>query len=823
MAKEPTDEELPLEGELEESADVALPDGGGAAAARWHAFEEDEDASAIDGPLPVLPLRGTTVFPSAVVPLLVSRLSSLKLVEDALAASRLIALCAQRDATVDEPGPDHLHTIGTAARILKMLKYPDGSVRILVQGIRRIEVAGYVETSPYLTATVREVADGGTEGMAVQALRSQVVHGFTRFVELATYLPEELQLVVVNVKQPGRVADLVASTLNVALEHKQRLIETLDVGDRLRQVDALLAREIELVELGQKIHGDVQSEIGRNQKEVFLREQLKAIRRELGEDEGRPGEIDLLRERIERAKLPDEARKAADEELDRLAVIPPESAEHSVIRTYLEWLADLPWSVKTEDNLDIEHARAILDEDHFGLEKIKDRILEFLAVRKLRANPRGPILCLVGPPGVGKTSLGRSIARALGRKFHRLSLGGVRDEAEIRGHRRTYVGSLPGRIVQGMKAAGSKNPLFMLDEIDKVGADFRGDPASALLEVLDPEQNKEFRDHYIDIPYDLSSVLFLTTANVLDPVPDPLQDRMEVLELAGYSEEEKVLIAQRFLVPRQTTENGLPDGFLTLTDDAVTRIARDYTREAGLRNLEREIGSICRKLARGIAEGRETPVRLDDGDVAAYLGPPHYFEELAERAQRPGVAVGLAWTPQGGDILFIEAARMDGKKQLTLTGQLGEVMKESAQAALTFLRSNASRYGIEPAFFESADIHVHVPAGAIPKDGPSAGVTMTAALASVLTGRALREGVAMSGEITLRGAVLPVGGIKEKVLAARRAGIRELYLPAQNRTDVEDIAPDLLAGIEFHYIHTVDELLDRALAAEVRDSTTRVA
>jgi ATP-dependent Lon protease len=781
--------------------------------AHWYGFEEDVEDVPVADSLPILPLRGVVVFPAAIVPLLISRDSSLSLVEQALVADRVIGLVAQKSPEQDAPAPEDLFRRGCAGRILKMLKYPDGSIRILVQGLRRIEVRTFTQTDPYLIAEVAHLEDGHEAGIEVQALKTQAVQGFSRFVELTPYLPNELQVVVINLKKPGKISDLIASNLNLPLDEKQVLLETLDVDKRLLQLNSILAREIELLELGQKIQGQVQTELTRNQKEFYLRQQLKAIQKELGEPDARQNEVEMLRRRIEEAGLGEEARKAAEAELDRLAIIPPESAEHTVVRTYVEWLADLPWSVSTQDNLDTVHARKILDEDHFDLEKIKDRILEFLAVRQLRNNPRGPILCLVGPPGVGKTSLGRSIARAMGRKFSRLSLGGMRDEAEIRGHRRTYVGAMPGRIIQGLKSAGSNNPVFMLDEIDKVGSDgIRGDPSSALLEVLDPEQNSTFRDHYLDVPFDLQKVLFLTTANILDPIPPALKDRMEVLELSGYSEEEKLEIANRHLIPKQIRENGLEPGFVTFTHDGVVAVIRDYTKEAGLRNLEREIGAICRKIARAVSEGRRDRVTVDAGVVATYLGPPRFVSEIADRAHRPGVAIGLAWTPHGGDILFIEAAFMKGTKALTLTGQLGNVMKESAQAALTYLRSNADVYGINAGVFNDADIHVHVPAGAIPKDGPSAGITMLVALASTFKGIAVRERVAMTGEITLRGAVLPVGGIKEKVLAARRAGVREIYLPERNRKDLEDIDPVLRDSLEFHFVDEVDDVLREVFA-----------
>lgn len=573
----------------------------------------------------------------------------------------------------------------------------------------------------------------------------------------------------------------------------------------------ILKREIELLELGHKIQAQVQSELTKNQKEFYLRQQMRAIQKELGESDPRAAEIEELRKKMEEANLPPDARKAAEQELERLKIIPPESAEHTVVRTYLEWLVNLPWSVSTEDNLDIVHARQVLDEDHYDLEKIKDRILEFLAVRKLKRDSKGPILCFVGPPGTGKTSLGRSIARALGRKFVRLSLGGVRDEAEIRGHRRTYIGALPGRIIQSIRNAGSNNPLLMLDEIDKLGADFRGDPASALLEVLDPEQNNAFVDHYLDVPFDLSRVMFVTTANLLDPIPPPLRDRMEVIELAGYTEEEKLVIARRHLIPKQMRENGLEEGQVSFTDEGIQHIIRFYTREAGLRNLEREIGSICRKVARAITEGKTEPVTVDAGKVREMLGPERFFSEVADRTQEPGVAVGLAWTPNGGDIIFIESTKMVGKKNLILTGQLGDVMKESAQAALSYIRAHASSLGIAPDFFENLDIHIHVPAGAVPKDGPSAGIALATSLASLLSGRLVRHDVAMTGEITLRGKVLPVGGIKEKVLGARRAGIKTVILPKRNEKDLEEVPESVRKEMNFIFVETIDEVLRYAL------------
>src|SRR5207249_3766242 len=738
---------------------------------RFYGFDEDISGVAVPSELSILPLRGVVIFPSAIVPLLISRGPSLRLVEEALGGDRMLGLFSQKNPEEEHPEPEGLYSRGTAGRILKMLKYPDGSVRILVQGLKRIEVIGYTQREPYFRAKVRELQDHHEPSKELEAVQVHMVNQFAKFVSMIPYLPDELQVVVMNIKDAGKASDLIASNLNISLEEKQDLLSTLEVQDRLEKLSAILNREIELLELGHKIQSQVQSELNKNQKEFYLRQQMKAIQKELGEGDGKTAEIEELRRRIEEANMPPEARKAADHELERLRLIPPESAEHTVVRTYLEWLVSLPWAVSTEDNLDIPHARQVLDEDHYDLEKIKDRILEYLAVRKLRHDPKGPILCFVGPPGVGKTSLGRSIARAMGRKFIRLSLGGIRDEAEIRGHRRTYIGSLPGRIIQSIRTASSNNPLFMLDEVDKLGMDFRGDPASALLEVLDPEQNFSFSDHYLDVPFDLSKVMFITTANYLEPVPPALRDRMEVIELAGYSEEEKLEIAKRHLIPKQIRENGLTDSLITFADEAVWTIARSYTHEAGVRNLEREIGRVCRKIARAVTEGQTEPVVVNMDKVAELLGPEKYFSEVAERTQDPGVAIGLAWTPNGGDILFIESTRMAGKKGLTLTGHLGEVMKESAQAALSYIRSRADRLGIPADFFENCDLHIHVPAGAIPKDGPSAGITMAVSLASLLTGRPVRSHVAMTGEITLRGKVMPIGGVKEKVLAARRAGV----------------------------------------------------
>ncbi|NQY91230.1 MAG: endopeptidase La [Deltaproteobacteria bacterium] len=800
---------------------------GAEGSAHWFGFEEEAEEVEIGTILPVLPLRGISVFPSAILPLLISRESSLALIEETLLGDRILSLHAQRVAETEELRAEDLYPRGCAARILKMLKYPDGSIRILVQGLRRVQLGETTQDQPYLKAKVELLDDLDDNDQETNATRARVIEAFSRLVELTPYLADELQVVAINVRSAGKVADLVAANVNLPLEEKQALLETLEVGVRLKRLLAILDREVELLELGQHIQGQVQSEMHRNQKEFYLRQQLKAIQKELGDADGKGSETAAIAERLDESAPPDDVRKIADNELERLAIIPPESAEHTVVRSYVEWLADIPWSKTTTDNLDTFHAAEVLDHDHFGLDKVKDRILEFLAVRQLRSDSRGPILCLVGPPGVGKTSLGRSVARAMGRNFQRISLGGVRDEAEIRGHRRTYVGSMPGRILQALKLAGSMNPVLMLDEVDKLGSDVRGDPSSALLEVLDPEQNSTFRDHYLDVPVDLSRVLFLTTANYLDPIPPALRDRMEVLELPGYSEEEKMQIGRRHLLPRQIEENGLADMGVEFEEEALLALVRDYTNEAGLRNLDREIGSVCRKIARTVSENRnggndsnddQSDFAVDRDAVARHLGPPRFMKEDAGQLQPPGVATGLAWTPNGGEILFVEVSRMAGKRGLLLTGQLGDVMKESAQAALSFLRANAPMLGLDPDFFEHTDLHLHVPSGAIPKDGPSAGVTILSAMASAMLDRALPSGLAMTGEITLRGAVLPVGGIKEKVLAARRVGITSLMVPERNRVDVLEIEPELRSELRFSYVGSLTEVLaltlpDRQLAS----------
>ncbi|HEY5726378.1 MAG TPA: endopeptidase La, partial [Methylomirabilota bacterium] len=767
--------------------------------------------------LSILPLRGTVLFPEAVLPLAAGREASVRLIEDAVRGDRVIGVFGQRDATVEDPQERDLHRVGTVATIHKVLKQPDGTVRLVVQGMSRIRIVEVLQHKPYLRARVEVLADVLAEkgDLETEALVRNVTTLFRQVVELSPFLPDELAGAVETVTEPGRVADVVSSALpSLSTELRQELLETESVKARLARLVSALTKEAEILALGSKIQSQVESEMGKGQREYYLREQLKAIQKELGDSDERGQEAGELRAKIEAAGMPEEAKREALRELDRLAKMPPAAAEYTVARTYLEWLVALPWAKETHDNLDLTQARAILDADHWGLPKVKDRILEYLAVKSMRPAGKDPILCFVGPPGVGKTSLGRSIARALGRKFHRISLGGMRDEAEIRGHRRTYIGALPGQIIQGLRRAETKNPVFMLDEIDKLGMDFRGDPASALLEVLDPEQNSAFRDHYVDVPFDLSKALFITTANMLDTVPAPLRDRMEIIELAGYTEEEKVHIAHQHLIPKQAADHGMALGdHLRWTDDAVRALARGYTREAGLRNLEREIAAITRKLAKRRGEGRTELVEVTPALVGELLGAPRFvLEEIEERTRVPGVAVGLAWTPTGGDILFIEATRMKGSKTLALTGQLGDVMKESAQTALSWVRSHAPELGIRSDFWEHSDIHVHIPAGAIPKDGPSAGVTMVTCLVSLLTRRAVRSNLAMTGEVTLSGRVLPVGGIKEKVLAARRAGVRTIILPSRNEKNLlEDVPDDARKGMTFHLVESIDQVIRLAL------------
>ncbi len=770
--------------------------------------------------LPILPIKGTIVFPLIIVPLVAVKERAIKLIDDALAGDKILGLVAQKDPQKEIPGKNDIYRIGTACTIAKMLRFPDGSLRLLVQGISRIAIDEFTQEEPYLKARITRIEEKWEKGVKVEALMRNIVSMFERLIELSPHLPEELEAIVINIDEPGRLADFIVANLNFEMKDKQRILETLNPVVRLQKLTSILMKEINILEIGAKIRSQVKDEIDEDQRKFYLREQLKAIQKELGEKDERTIEIDELKKKIKKAKMPVEVEKVAVKELERLGVIPVQAAEYHVIRTYLDWLVTLPWAKETTDNLDIKAVEKVLNEDHYDLEDVKERILEFLAVRKLKKDTKGPILCFIGPPGVGKTSLGKSIARALGRKFVRFSLGGVRDEAEIRGHRRTYVAALPGRIIQGIKQAGSNNPVFMLDEIDKVGADFRGDPSAALLEVLDPEQNNAFSDHYLEVPFNLSRVMFITTGNIIDTIPPALRDRMEIITLPGYIMQEKMQIAKHFLIPRQVKQNGLNSKKIRFTDKAVLEIINDYTREAGVRNLEREIGSICRKVARKVAEGKKTKTVIDKSDVDEFLGPAKFYAEIAERTGGVGIATGLAWTRAGGEILFVEATKMKGKKTLTLTGQMGEVMQESAEAALSYIRANASRYGIEEDFYDNYDVHIHIPEGAIPKDGPSAGVTMAVALSSLLTGKPVKPDVAMTGEITLRGKILPIGGVKEKVMAAKRAGIKKVMLPEKNRSNLEEISKKVKRGIKFVFIDTIDDAINAALQKRKRAEKT---
>jgi ATP-dependent Lon protease len=752
----------------------------------------------------------------------------MRLVNDVLSGERMVVLVAGRDPELDEPGPGDLYDVGVVGIVARMLKVPDGTIRILVQGTERVRIGDYVADDPYLVARIEPLPDVVEPSAELDALTHNVQRTFSEIIEQIPYLPEELQLAVANVEDPSALTHLIAGALRIPTSEKQELLEQVDVGRRLRRLSQILARELEVIQLGSKIQSEVQSEIEKGQREYYLREQLKAIQQELGEGDEQQAEINELRERIEKAALPEQAQKQAERELGRLERLPPAAAEYGVIRTYLEWIIDLPWSVTTEDNLDMAHAREVLDADHYDLDKVKDRILEYLAVRKLAQKPvtssgsragaagsvQGPILCFVGPPGVGKTSLGRSIAKALGREFERISVGGVRDEAEIRGHRRTYIGAMPGTIVRALRDAGSRNPVFMIDEIDKMGADFRGDPSSAMLEVLDPAQNDSFRDHYLDLSFDLSAVLFITTANTLDTVTPALQDRMEVISLAGYTLDEKVHIAKRYLVPRQIEQNGLTRGRISFTEAGLRAIAEEYTREAGVRNLEREIGTVCRKVAREVAEGKaRKKATISAKRARELLGRRRFFAEQRRRTRDPGVATGLAWTPVGGEVLFVEASAMPGDGKLTITGQLGDVMRESAQAALSWVRGHQTSLAPElpDDWFATHDLHVHVPAGAVPKDGPSAGVAMAVALASLVSSKPVQADVAMTGELTLTGQVLPIGGLKEKSLAAQRAGIKRIIAPERNEGDVAEIPEHEREGVEFVYVDSIEKALAAAL------------
>ena len=768
--------------------------------------------------LPVLPLRDTVAFPDTMLPLAIGQERSIQLVDDALAGNRMLVMVASTEPEVEQPEPDQLYRVGVVGVVARMIKVPDGTVRILVQCGQRVELGDFVATAPYLIARITEAPDELVQSEELEGLRRNVQSTFSRIIEDLPYLPEELQLAVANLDDPAELAHLIGGALRIKTEEKQRLLEERNVTRRLRLLSEILARELELVEIGSRIQTQVHSEMERGQREYFLRQQLRAIQEELGEVDEQQAEAEELRKQLEEANLPENARTVADRELSRFERLPPQSAEHGVIRSYLEWLATLPWSRSTTDNLDLKHARTVLDRDHYDIERVKDRILEFLAVRKLNPEARSSIVLFLGPPGVGKTSLGRSIAAAMERAFERISVGGVRDESEIRGHRRTYIGAMPGTIVRAVRDAGSNNPVLMIDEIDKMGADFRGDPASAMLEVLDPEQNSSFRDHYLDVPFDLSNVFFICTANQVDTIPPALLDRMEVIELSGYTHEEKREIARRYLVPRQMERNGLTRSRIEFLKTALDRIIEGYTREAGVRALEREIGSICRKVARQFAErARRTKRTIRPETVTELLGKPRFEQEVKRRTSEPGVATGLAWTPVGGDVLFVEAVAYPGDGKLQITGQVGDVMKESAAAALSYVRSLADG-DIPPEWFEAHDIHVHVPAGAIPKDGPSAGVTMATAIASRVTGRPVRADTAMTGEITLTGMVLPIGGLKEKALAAQRAGINRIVIPRRNERDIDDIPETLRKRMKFTLVDHVDQVLQTALQKSPRRS-----
>jgi ATP-dependent Lon protease len=764
--------------------------------------------------LPVLPLKETVVFPESMTPLAVGQERSVKLIDDVVSGERMLALFTVKNPDADPPGWDDLYEIGTIAVVHKMIKVPDGTLRILVQGVQRVRLLEPVQDEPYLVGELEDLPEVVPDSPEVEALTRNVQQQFAQIIGMTPYLPEELQLAAANIDDPTALTHLIASTLRLKTEERQELLETANVEERLRRIAQILSREVEMSELGSKIQSQVASEIDKGQREFFLRQQLKAIQEELGETDDHQAEINELREQIEQKNLPPEAEKAALRELNRLERLPPAAAEYGVIRTYLDWILTLPWSEFTEDDLDLEHARRILDEDHFDLEKVKERIVEHLAVSKLKNDLSGPILCFVGPPGVGKTSLGQSIARALGRKYARISVGGVRDESEIRGHRRTYIGAMPGTIVRAIRDAESSNPVFLIDEIDKMGSDFRGDPASAMLEVLDPEQHSSFRDHYVDLPYDLSKVLFICTANTVDTIPGPLLDRMDLIQLSGYTHEEKLGIAKRYLVPKQIEAHGLSKSRLTIPDRTLRLVIPEYTREAGVRNLERQIATLCRKAATLVATGHKGKIRVDEERVREWLGPRKFSAEARRRTADPGVATGLAYTAVGGDVLFIEATAYAGRGRLTITGQLGEVMQESAQAALSWVRSHADGLGLAPEWFAANDIHVHVPAGAVPKDGPSAGVTMATAIVSLVRGTPVDDQVGMTGEITLTGQVLPIGGVREKVLAAERAGLKRVILPLENEHDLDDLPAETRSELEFVLVDHIEEVFDDAFRGQ---------
>ena len=763
--------------------------------------------------IPLLPVRDVVIYSYMILPLMVGREKSIRAVEQAVSGNRLIFLATQKSSSDEDPSPDDIYSTGTVAMVVKMLKLPDGRVKILVQGVAKGRIVSYLSSANYFMVQIDKIQEPTVEGITIEieALMRTVKENSEKILQLRGIVSPDAVAILDSIEDPGRLADLVASNLKLRVEESQQILEIIDPVPRLKKVNELLSKELELSAMQAKIQTQAKEEMGKTHREYFLREQLKAIQSELGEIDEKTKEIEEFRTKIVKAKIPSEVQKEADKQLGRLGQMHPDAAEASIIRTYLDWIVELPWSKSTRDKLDIKRAKQILDEDHYDLEKIKDRILEYLGVRKLNKQMKGPIICFVGPPGVGKTSLGKSIARALGRKFTRISLGGLRDEAEIRGHRRTYIGALPGRIIQGLKNAGSNNPVFMLDEIDKVGADFRGDPSAALLEVLDPEQNHAFSDHYLNVPFDLSKVMFIATANLADPIIPALKDRMETIELSGYIDEEKLKIARQYLIPRQIRENGLKANDLDLTDEAILNIVNFYTREAGLRNLEREIANVCRKIARKIAEGEKKVPRVTAKNLNKFLGVARILPDYDNRKDEVGVATGLAWTPYGGDVLYIEATPMEGKGNLLLTGQLGDVMKESGQAAMSYFRSRAAKFGLSENFYFSKDIHVHVPAGAIPKDGPSAGVTMASALVSALTGIPVRADVAMTGEITLRGRVLPIGGLREKSLAALRARIYTIIAPEQNQKDLDEIPKHIRRRLQFKFVKHMDEVLRLAL------------
>lgn len=764
--------------------------------------------------IPMLPLRGILVFPYMIIHLDVGREKSINALEAAMVQDRLIMLATQKDAQTDRPAPEDIYSVGTIAEVKQLLKLPGGTIRVLVEGIKRAKILDYTQDDPYYLVNIEEYTDAEDRDAEVEALIRSSIHQFEQYVKMSKKIPPETLVSVVTVEEPGRLSDLIASHLSLRVDDKQSLLGALDIKARLQRLCEILGREIEVLELERKINTRVRKQMEKTQKEYYLREQMKAIQKELGDKDEKTAEVDEYRQKLEEIELPEEVQEKIIKEIERLEKMPPQAAETAVIRNYLDWMLALPWSTITEDRLDVNVAEHILDEDHYGLRKVKDRILEYLSVRKLTQSMKGPILCLVGPPGVGKTSLARSIARSMERKFVRISLGGVRDEAEIRGHRRTYVGALPGRIIQGMKTAGVKNPVFLLDEIDKMSSDFRGDPSSALLEVLDPEQNNSFSDHYIESAFDLSQVLFVVTANTTHTIPRPLLDRMEVISISGYTEEEKVQIAKRYLIPKQMQAHGLSDEHISFAEGTIQKIVREYTREAGVRNLERTIGTVCRKVARQVVQGSKLKIKATAQNLHTFLGTPRYRFGMAEKKNEVGVATGLAWTETGGDMLAIEVNTMKGKGKLTLTGHLGEVMRESAQAGFSYIRTRVKELGIEEDFLDKNDIHIHVPEGAIPKDGPSAGITMATAVVSALTNTPVRKELAMTGEITLRGRVLPVGGIKEKMLAAHRAGIKKIILPVENKRDMDDIPVNVKRSLDFVLVEHMDEVLGTALVKQ---------